>query len=621
MLQIGAIMCGIVGFAGHVPAAPILLDGLARLEYRGYDSTGLCTYADGELRLVKKEGRLSNLANATEEGRTMPGVIGIGHTRWATHGVPSDTNAHPHLSSDGKIALVHNGIIENYLDLKAMLLKEGFTFQSETDTEVACNLIACCYRENGGKLYEAVQTALDKIEGSYALVVLSKEDPNTLVAAKKASPMIVGYGADCNFIASDVTAVLRYTREVVYLNDDELVVLTADSVRFFDRQGNAMEKKKEHIGWELSAAEKNGYDHFMLKEIYEQPKALANTISPRIKDGKVVLDDITLDEGYIQKLKRVYIVACGSAYYVGCVGKYVMEKLCRIPVEPMLASEFRYCEPLCDENTLVLIISQSGETADTLAALREAKRRGARTLAIVNVVGSSISKEADDVIYTWAGPEIAVATTKAYSTQLAIVDILTLYMASCLETVSDEEYKKYLLALQKLPEQIEEILSSENVEKIRAYAQHFHTAEDAYFIGRHVDNATCLEGSLKLKEIAYIHAEAYAAGELKHGPISLIEKETLVVAVATNGKLFDKTMSNVKETKARGATVLGITIPDYAGRMAETVDDSFIIPKTEALLQPGLSVVPLQLFSYYVSLERGCDIDKPRNLAKSVTVE
>ncbi len=614
-------MCGIVGFAGHTPAAPVLLDGLAKLEYRGYDSTGICTCADGSMHIAKKEGRLSNLMALTHDGADVPGNIGIGHTRWATHGAPSDINAHPHLSSDGKVALIHNGIVENYLDLKAMLLKEGYTFRSETDTEVACNLIAHCLKTCGGSLLDAVQAALDRIEGSYAFVVICQDDPDTIVAAKKSSPMIFGYGDGCNFVASDVTAVLRYTREVVYLNDDELVEMTADSVHFYDRQGNELEKTPEHIDWELSAAEKNGYDHFMIKEIHEQPKALANTISPRIRDGKIVLDDITLNQDYIKKLSRVYVVACGSAYYVGCVGKYVMEKLCRIPVEPMLASEFRYCDPLCDENTLVLIISQSGETADTLAALREAKRRGARTMAIVNVVGSSISKEADDVIYTWAGPEIAVATTKAYSTQLAIVDILALYMAQALGTISDEEYQRLLLALQKLPEQIEEILKPEQIDIIRNYAELFCYVEDAYFIGRHVDNATCLEGSLKLKEIAYIHAEAYAAGELKHGPISLIEEGTLVIAVATNGQLFDKTMSNVKETKARGAMVLGITVPDYAKRMEETVDCQFVVPKTDPILQPSLSVVPLQLLSYYVSLLRDCDIDKPRNLAKSVTVE
>lgn len=613
-------MCGIVGFAGHIPAAPVLLDGLAKLEYRGYDSTGICTFDGGQLHLMKKQGRLSNLIEASDDGKKLPGYIGIGHTRWATHGAPSDLNAHPHVSSDGKIALIHNGIVENYLDLKSMLLKEGYTFLSETDTEVACNLIAYCYQKTG-KLLDAMQMALNMIEGSYAFVAICQDEPDTIVAAKQSSPMIVGMGDGCNFVASDVTAVLRYTREVVYLNDGDLLEMTADSVHFYDRKGNEMHKETEHIDWELSAAEKNGYAHFMIKEIYEQPKALANTISPRIRDGHIVLDDISLDDAYIKKLSRVYVVACGSAYYVGCVGKYVMEKLCKIPVEPVLASEFRYCEPLCDENTLVLIISQSGETADTLAALREAKRRGARTMAIVNVVGSSISKEADDVIYTWAGPEIAVATTKAYSTQLAIVDILALYIAQSLKRISKEEYDRVLAALQKLPEQIEEILTPENIATIRSHAERFYDADDAYFIGRHVDNATCLEGSLKLKEIAYIHAEAYAAGELKHGPISLIEDGTLVVTVATNGQLFDKTMSNVKETKARGAVVFGITIPEYALRMAETVDCQFIVPETEPILQPSLSVIPLQLFSYYVSLLRGCDIDKPRNLAKSVTVE
>ena len=613
-------MCGIVGFAGHIPAAPVLLDGLAKLEYRGYDSTGICTFDGGQLHLMKKQGRLSNLIEASDDGKKLPGYIGIGHTRWATHGAPSDLHAHPHVSRDGKIALIHNGIVENYLDLKSMLLKEGYTFLSETDTEVACNLIAYCYQKTG-KLLDAMQMALNMIEGSYAFVAICQDEPDTIVAAKQSSPMLVGMGDGCNFVASDVTAVLRYTREVVYLNDGDLLEMTADSVHFYDRKGNEMHKETEHIDWELSAAEKNGYAHFMIKEIHEQPKALANTISPRIRDGHIVLDDISLDDAYIKKLSRVYVVACGSAYYVGCVGKYVMEKLCKIPVEPVLASEFRYCEPLCDENTLVLIISQSGETADTLAALREAKRRGARTMAIVNVVGSSISKEADDVIYTWAGPEIAVATTKAYSTQLAIVDILALYIAQSMKRISKEEYDRVLTALQKLPEQIEEILTPENIATIRSHAERFYDADDAYFIGRHVDNATCLEGSLKLKEIAYIHAEAYAAGELKHGPISLIEDGTLVVTVATNGQLFDKTMSNVKETKARGAVVFGITIPEYALRMAETVDCQFIVPETEPILQPSLSVIPLQLFSYYVSLLRGCDIDKPRNLAKSVTVE
>lgn len=613
-------MCGIVGFVGAQKAAPVLLDGLAKLEYRGYDSAGICTYHNGALLIAKKEGRLQNLVEATHDGAALPGSIGIGHTRWATHGAPSDVNAHPHLSSDGKIAVVHNGIIENYLSLRTTLLKHGYEFSSETDTEVACNLIAWCYAQCGD-FQKAMEQARDAIEGSYALVALCVDDPDTIVAMKQDSPLIFGKGDGCNFLASDVPAILKYTREVVYLNDGEMVVMTADSAVFLDRQCNILEKQTEHIAWEISAAEKNGYDHFMLKEIYEQPSAVAKTISPRIREKKVVLDDVTLDGTYLKKLSRIYVVACGSAYYVGCLGKYIMEKLCRIPVEPMLASEFRYCDPLCDENTLVLIISQSGETADTLAALREAKRRGARTLAIVNVVGSSISKEADDVIYTWAGPEIAVATTKAYSTQLALVYLLGLYIAEHLGTITREEYAQLLDAVERLPEQIQKVLDDEAVSYIRTLAKRFYQAEDVYFIGRHVDNATCLEGSLKLKEIAYIHSEAYAAGELKHGPISLIEHGTLVIAVATNGHLFDKTMSNVKETKARGADVLAITTEEFSERIDQTADHKFVVPKTLPLLQPSLSVIPLQLFAYYVSLERGCDIDKPRNLAKSVTVE
>ena len=614
-------MCGIVGFAGNMPAAPVLLDGLAKLEYRGYDSTGICVYNEGKLNLMKKQGRLMNLAEATDGGKKLPGNMGIGHTRWATHGAPSDYNAHPHLSWDGKIAVVHNGIIENYVALKQMLLNKGVTFKSETDTEVACNLVALCYKENGGDLLLAVRQAIAQVEGSYALVVMSEDYPDTVISAKLASPLIYGKGEDASFVASDVTAVLKYTRDVVYLNDGEIVVMTADGAEFVDTDGNPIEKTTEHIDWDISDAEKGGYDHFMLKEINEQPSAIAKTISPRIRDNKVVLDDISLDAKYLKNLKRIYVVACGSAYYVGCVGKYMLENLCRVPVEPMLASEFRYCDPLCDENTLVLIISQSGETADTLAALREAKRRGARTLAIVNVVGSSISKEADDVIYTWAGPEIAVATTKAYSTQLAIVDILALYIADALGTITGEEYYDMLQAIQKLPEQITEILQEENVEKIKAYAQEFHDVEDAYFIGRHVDSATCLEGSLKLKEIAYIHSEAYAAGELKHGPISLIEEGTLVVAVATGPALFDKTMSNVKETKARGAKVFTITTDALCSKLRDASDCHICVPITMPMLQPSLSVIPLQVFSYYVAMLRGCDVDKPRNLAKSVTVE
>ena len=611
-------MCGIVGFAGHIPAAPVLLDGLAKLEYRGYDSTGICTFDGGQLHLMKKQGRLSNLMEASDDGKKLPGYIGIGHTRWATHGAPSDLNAHPHVSSDGKIALIHNGIVENYLDLKSMLLKEGYTFLSETDTEVACNLIAYCYQKTG-KLLDAMQMALNMIEGSYAFVAICQDEPDTIVAAKQSSPMIVGMGDGCNFVASDVTAVLRYTREVVYLNDGDLLEMTADSVHFYDRKGNEMHKETEHIDWELSAAEKNGYAHFMIKEIHEQPKALANTISPRIRDGHIVLDDISLDDAYIKKLSRVYVVACGSAYYVGCVGKYVMEKLCKIPVEPVLASEFRYCEPLCDENTLVLIISQSGETADTLAALREAKRRGARTMAIVNVVGSSISKEADDVIYTWAGPEIAVATTKAYSTQMAVLNLLGLYFSQVMGTLDHAVYSAMVRGIEKLPEQMERIL--EQAEHIHDIAKRCADREDVFFIGRNLDYALSLEGSLKLKEISYIHSEAYASGELKHGTISLIEDGTLVIALGTYTPLFDKAMSNVVEVQARGAQVLALTTESHAGEMGKRVPMLMTIPDTEEMLLPQLGVVPLQLLSYYIALERGCDIDKPRNLAKSVTVE
>ena len=613
-------MCGIVGFAGNAPAAPILLDGLAKLEYRGYDSAGICTFSGGALHVAKKAGELKNLAEATHDGADLPGVIGIGHTRWATHGAPSDATAHPHLSADGKIAVVHNGIIENYLPLKEMLLQQGVTFQSDTDTEVASNLIALYYARCHDFL-RAVRMTREVIVGSYALVILCADEPDTIIAMKQDSPMIYGRGEGCNFIASDVPAILKYTRDVVYMVDGDMVVMTADSVKFLDRQGREIRKETEHIAWELSDAEKGGFEHFMLKEIHEQPSALSKTLSPHIQNGRVVLEGLSLDGEYLQKLSRIYVVACGSAYYVGCLGKYILEKLCRIPVEPMLASEFRYCDPLCDENTLVLIISQSGETADTKAALLEAKRRGARTLAIVNVVGSSITEEAAAVIYTWAGPEIAVATTKAYSTQVGIVYLLGLYIADILGTVSQETYHEILTEVQALPEKISAILTPEKIGEIWDYAKRFHTVEDAYFIGRHVDNATCLEGSLKLKEIAYIHSEAYAAGELKHGPISLIEQGTLVIAVATNPDLFDKTMSNVKETLARGAEVLCVTVEGMEEEAKKTAHHVILVPKTLPLLQGSLSVIPLQLLSYYVSLEEGGSIDKPRNLAKSVTVE
>ena len=613
-------MCGIVGYVGTDQAAPILLDGLSKLEYRGYDSAGICVFEGGSLKVAKAKGRLQALMDLTQNGAALHGSVGIGHTRWATHGAPSDTNSHPHMADSGKIAVVHNGIIENYLELKELLLARGKKFQSETDTEVVANLIEFYY-DMGCDFKDAVQKAVSRIEGSYALGVLCCDYPETIIGVKKDSPLIFGFGDGCNYIASDVPAILKYTRDVVYLNDGDLLVMDRSGVHFYDSHGEHVQKSAEHITWELSAAEKGGYEHFMLKEIHEQPKAVRDTIHPRIKDGQIHLDDIILPVRYLANLKRIYIVACGSAYYVGMHGKYIIEKLCQIPVEPVLASEFRYADPVLDDTTLVVIISQSGETADTLAALREAKRCGARTLAVVNVVGSSIAKTADDVLYTWAGPEIAVATTKAFSTQLSVMYLLALFIAQELRTLPQPRFDQLLQDLLALPEQIEQVLSAGTIQDIQYYAAQYFNNRDVFFIGRHLDSATCLEGSLKLKEIAYIHSEAYAAGELKHGPISLIEDGTLVVATATNPPLFDKTMSNVKEVKARGADVLGITLLGMEDEIRKTMDSAIFIPRTELLFQPSLSVVVLQTFAYYVALMRGCDVDKPRNLAKSVTVE
>ncbi|MBE6985239.1 MAG: glutamine--fructose-6-phosphate transaminase (isomerizing) [Ruminococcaceae bacterium] len=612
-------MCGIVGYLGKQQAAPILLDGLAKLEYRGYDSAGVCVFSDG-FCVRKTEGRLRNLSTQIDGGAALQGNLGIGHTRWATHGAPSDINSHPHVATNGKISIVHNGIIENYLALKEFLMKNGKTFVSDTDTEVAANLLEYLY-EQEGDLLRAAQAATKQLEGSYAMGILCIDRPNAMLAIKKDSPLIFGFGEGENFIASDVPAILKYTRKVVYLNDGDMVDFTADSAVFYNSLGEKVSKTPEMITWELSAAEKGGYPHFMLKEIHEQPKALCRTIHPRIKDGKVCLGDLTITEDYLRNIHRIYIVACGSAYYVGCHGKYILEKICRIPVEPVLASEFRYCEPVLGEDTLVIIISQSGETADTLAALRQANSLGARTLGIVNVVGSAIAKAANDVVYTWAGPEIAVATTKAYSTQLSVMYLLAMYMGELLGTLSREEYDAMLDAMQKLPEQIEQIITDENLAKISAIADDCRDNHDVFFIGRNLDSPTCMEGSLKLKEIAYVHSEAYAAGELKHGPISLIEKDTLVIAVACVAELFDKTMSNVKEVKARGANVLGLTTEDMEEEIRKTVDRYILVPKTHPLLQPSLNIIPLQALSYYVALARGCDVDNPRNLAKSVTVE
>ena len=612
-------MCGIVGYLGKQQAAPILLDGLAKLEYRGYDSAGVCVFKDG-FNVAKTKGRLMNLSDKIDGGAALRGNLGIGHTRWATHGAPSDVNSHPHVSTNGKIAIVHNGIIENYLTLKEFLMHNGKTFLSDTDTEVAANLIEYYY-EQERDLLRAAQKAAKQMEGSYALGILCIDRPKAMLAVKKDSPLIFGFGDGENFIASDVPAILKYTRKVVYLNDGDMVDFTANSATFYNLDGEKIEKTPENITWELSAAEKGGYPHFMIKEIHEQPKALRDTIHPRIKDGKVVIPDLSLTEEDLRGIHKIYIVACGSAYYAGYHGKYIIEKTCRIPVEPMLASEFRYCEPVLDAQTLVIIISQSGETADTLAALRMANAFGARTLGIVNVVGSAIAKAANDVIYTWAGPEIAVATTKAYSTQLSVIYLLAMYMGELLGTLPMEQYEAMLDALQKLPEQIEQIVTPENLASIEKLANDCRDNHDVFFIGRNLDSPTCMEGSLKLKEIAYVHSEAYAAGELKHGPISLIEQDTLVIAVAGVPELFDKTMSNVKEVKARGANVLGLTTENLEEEIKKTVDRYMLVPLTHPMLQPSLNIIPLQVFSYYVALARGCDVDKPRNLAKSVTVE
>jgi len=613
-------MCGIVGYAGAQQAAPILLEGLSKLEYRGYDSAGICIQTETGMQTAKAKGRLQVLKDQTKNGEQIPGVVGIGHTRWATHGAPSDQNSHPHLSDNGKISVVHNGIIENENLLRLWLEERGVRFHSETDTEVVSNLVGYYYQESGNFI-GSVRRAIRRIEGSYALGILCADLPDLVVAVKKDSPLIFGFGEGENFIASDVPAILKHTQKVAYLDDGEMAVFNREQVCFYDRNGDRIHKEPETITWEMSAAERGGYDHFMLKEIFEQPKALRDTIQPRIRDGQVVLEDLELSAEYLQGLRKIYLVACGSAYYVSVLAKYTIEKACRIPTEAVMASEFRYSDPVVDSSNLVILISQSGETADTLAALREAKRRGARTLAIVNVVGSAIAKAADQTVYTWAGPEIAVATTKAFSTQLAMVYLLALHMARQLGTMTDEELSALTTALQQLPEAVQQTLSQKNLESIQYYASRYYGHHDAFYIGRNMDSAICLEGSLKLKEVAYLHSEAYPAGELKHGPISLIESGTLVVALATVEPLFDKTMANIREVQARGADVLCITCQQWQSRAREQCGNVLWIPAVPPMLQPSLSLIPLQLFAYYMALNRGCDVDKPRNLAKSVTVE
>lgn len=608
-------MCGIVGYIGDRQAAPILLEGLEKLEYRGYDSAGLAVLNEGKIEVVKAKGRLSVLKAKTDDGKAVKGNIGIGHTRWATHGEPSDTNAHPHLSRSGKFAVVHNGIIENYLKLRASLEKKGFSFISETDTEVIAHLIEYYYN---GNMVDTVTKVINKVSGSYSIGILCDDAPDSFIAVRKDSPLIVGLGEGENFIASDIPAVLSRTRKVYFLEDNEIAVIKKDDVSIFNLDGENVEKEVYEVKWDIAAAEKGGYEHFMFKEIMEQPKAIRDTISPRIDGTDIVLDDIKLTDEYIRNISRLYIVACGSAYHVGVVGRYVIEKLARIPVSVEVASEFRYCSPIIDDKTLVILVSQSGETADTIAAMRESKKMGARTLAVVNAVGSTIAREADDLLYTWAGPEIAVATTKAYSTQLTAMYLIALHLATAMGTVTGEKKKKIIESLDELSGNVAKVLN--NKEQLQYCASKYYNSKSVFFIGRELDYAVALEGSLKLKEISYIHSEAYAAGELKHGPIALIENGTLVVALCTVDSLFEKMLSNIKEVKARGAVVIAIAVEGHTD-IEKEADHVIYVPECDDVVMPSEVVIPLQLFSYYVSSLKGLDIDKPRNLAKSVTVE
>lgn len=608
-------MCGIVGYIGKKQAAPIILDGLAKLEYRGYDSAGMAVF-DGEcIRTEKAAGRLAVLEHLTHGGETMKGYSGIGHTRWATHGAPSDLNAHPHTNKEGTIAVVHNGIIENYIPLKKKLADKGYEFVSETDTEVLAKLLDYYYK---GNPLEAVTKVLHRVEGSYALGIMFADFPGELYAARKASPLIVGQNEDGCFIASDVPAILKYTRNVFYMENQEVACLKADGLQFFSVDEEEVEKSAVTIDWDADAAEKAGYEHFMLKEMYEQPKTVTDTISPRIKDNDIVIEELKMTDEELKAVRKIHIVACGSAYHTGVTAKYVLEGMARIPVEVDVASEFRYRNPILEEGAMVIVISQSGETADTLAALREAKARGFKVLGIVNVVGSSIARESDSVMYTWAGPEIAVATTKAYSAQLVALYMLAMKLAKLRGTINEEKFQRLLSELRCLPDQIEMLLAQK--EKIQHFANRYVGARDIFFIGRGIDYAISLEGSLKLKEISYIHSEAYAAGELKHGTISLIEEGTLVVALSTQEELFQKTISNIVEVKARGAFVMAVTNEGNKA-MEKTADYVVYLPETAPWFANSLAIVPLQLFAYYVAVGRGCDVDKPRNLAKSVTVE
>ena len=608
-------MCGIVGFTGSQNAAPILLDGLKKLEYRGYDSAGIAGLGENGIHMVKASGMIKNLDAKIKGGAALPGHAGIGHTRWATHGEPTDVNAHPHMSNDNKFAVVHNGIIENYAQLREELKGKGFQFKSETDTEVIVHLMDMYYE---GDLKKAVLKTISRLEGAYALGILCSEEGGRIVAARQSAPLIVGVGIGENYFASDVTALVAHTKNVIYMEDGEIADITPENITIYDTTGKVLEKTVTRIAWDIAAAEKGGYEHFMLKEIMEQPHAIKSTIEPRIKDGEIVLDDFSLSDEDLKQINKIMITACGSAFYAGSVGKYVIEELCRIPVEADLASELRYRNPLVDEHTLLVVVSQSGETADTIAAMKECKARGARVLAIVNVVGSTIAKLADDVVYTWAGPEIAVATTKGYTTQVAVMDMLAVYLARRLGRLDDAKNKELVDAILQFPSLIQRSIDLNP--NLPALAEKYHSHNDVFFIGRNLDYAASMEGSLKLKEISYLHSEAYAAGELKHGTIALIEKGRPVVALACYETLFDKMMSNIKEVKARGAQVLAVVLEGNRQIFAEA-DDVIFVPRTKEIFNTLPEIVPLQLFAYYVAKANGCAIDKPKNLAKSVTVE
>ncbi len=608
-------MCGIVGYTGTQEAAPILLEGLKKLEYRGYDSAGIAVLNDNLIAVSKVTGRIANLCERTADGKNCPGTVGIGHTRWATHGAPTDTNAHPHMSNDGKFAVVHNGIVENYIALREELIQKGYRFESQTDTEVIVHLIEMYYT---GDLKKAVIKTSARLQGSYALGVVCTDEPEKVYVAREASPLILGVGVGENYFASDVTALVSYTRNAIYLDDGEFAEITPDSITVFNPAGQPIEKKISRITWDIQSAEKGGYEHFMLKEIIEQPRAVKATIAPRIKDGDIILDETELTSDYLESINKIVITACGSAYYAGCAGKYAIEKLCRIPVQVELASELRYSDPLIDEHTLLIVLSQSGETADTIAAMKECKNRGAKTLAVVNVVGSTIANTADHTLYTWAGPEIAVATTKGYTTQVSVLYLFALYAAKKMNRINDKLYNDLLESLKMLPKKIQEAIDINS--SIPTLARKYHGADSMFFIGRNTDYAVALEGALKMKEISYIHAESYAAGELKHGTIALVEEHQPVIALCCNEAIMEKTMSNIVEVKARGAEVLAVTFKDNQ-KIVSLADDVIFVPKIETIFSAAVEIVPLQLLAYYVAKENGCDIDKPKNLAKSVTVE